>query len=96
MPDGKRSPKDMLMGYHMRLGHMPFDRLQQAAKQGYTALRDEICGQRNKIEWLLNRIGRLESEHVSLSASQQLAALTRRSSSLKHTHPDEILLNLRR
>jgi hypothetical protein len=34
IPANERSPKDMLMGYHMQLGHMPFKRLQQAAKQG--------------------------------------------------------------
>jgi hypothetical protein len=27
-------PKDLLMAYHVRLGHMPFDRIQLAAKQG--------------------------------------------------------------
>jgi hypothetical protein len=31
IPNDKQSPKDMLMGYHMRFGHSPFDRLQQAA-----------------------------------------------------------------
>jgi hypothetical protein len=34
IPNDKQSPKDMLMGYHMRFGHIPFDRLQQAARQG--------------------------------------------------------------
>jgi hypothetical protein len=33
----------MLMGYQMRLGHMPFDQLQQAAKQGILPRRIADC-----------------------------------------------------
>ena len=43
VPDDQQTPHDMLMGYHMRLGHLPFDRLQQAARQGILPRRIADC-----------------------------------------------------
>jgi hypothetical protein len=42
-PDEQQSPRDMLMGYHLRLGHLSFDRLQQAARQGILPRRIADC-----------------------------------------------------
>jgi hypothetical protein len=42
-PDEQQSPQDMLMGYHLRLGHLSFDRLQQAARQGILPRRIADC-----------------------------------------------------
>jgi hypothetical protein len=36
-------PKDLLMAYHVRLGHIPFDRIQLAAKQGILPQRIANC-----------------------------------------------------
>jgi hypothetical protein len=36
-------PKDLLMAYHVRLGHLPFDRIQMAAKQGLLSSRITNC-----------------------------------------------------
>jgi hypothetical protein len=36
-------PKDLLMAYHVRLGHLPFDRIQLAAKQGILPNRIAKC-----------------------------------------------------
>jgi hypothetical protein len=36
-------PKDLFMAYHIRLGHLPFDRIQMAAKQGLLPSRIANC-----------------------------------------------------
>jgi hypothetical protein len=36
-------PKDLLMAYHVRLGHLPFNRIQLATKQGILPTRIATC-----------------------------------------------------